>query len=201
MTIPILILTIILIILLLGLGGGAIWFVLRQRQPVKQTTGETLRFRWSYIILPVVILLLSIALTAGVYHQLPAEVAYNFKVNDSPDNWLSREMAIVWTVAPQFLLTALAAAMTWGITKLGIVSKQTGGISIKPERILSLMGNMVALPQIILCFALIDIFSYNSYQTHIMPLWVFTLIIMGLGAIILSIFFISALRRARRAGG
>ena len=57
------------------------------------------------------------------------------------------------------------------------------------------MGNMVALPQIILCFAMLDIFSYNSYQMHIMPLWVFALIIMGLGGIILGIFFIRAIRR------
>jgi len=193
MIIPILILT---IILLLSLGGGAVWFVLRQRQPVKQTTRETLPFHWNYIILPVAILLLSIALTAGFYHRLPAEVAYNFNLNGSPDKWLSREMAIVWMLAPQLLLISLAAALTWGITKLGSVSKPTAGTRIRPERILSLMGNMVALPQIILCFALVDIFSYNSYQTHIMPLWVFALIIMGLGAIILSIFFISALRRA-----
>ena len=190
---PILILT---IILLLGLGGGAIWFVFRQRQPVKQTAGETLRFRWKYIILPVAILLLSIVLTACFYPRLPTEVAYNFRPDDSPDKWLSREMAIVVTVAPQLFLTLLAAAMTWGITKLGIPSQPIEGTRISPERILSLVGNMVALPHIILCFALVDIFSYNSYQTHIMPLWVFVLIIMGLGVIILSIFFISAIRRA-----
>ncbi len=58
------------------------------------------------------------------------------------------------------------------------------------------MGNMVALPQIILCFAMLDIFSYNSYQIHIMPLWVFALIIMGLGGIILGVFFIRAIQQA-----
>jgi len=194
MIIPILIL---IIVLLLGLGGGgAFWFVFRQRQPVKQTTTEaTLAFHWSYIILPLAILLLSIVLTAYFYHLLPAEVAYSFKLDGSPDKWLSRGTIILWMLLPQLFLTLLAGAITWGITKLGILSKQTDGIRIKPERILYLMGNLVALPQIILCFALVNIFSYNSYQTHIMPLWVFALIIMGLGAIILSIFFILAIRR------
>jgi len=195
MIIPILIL---IIVLLLGLGGGgAVWFILRRRQPVKQTATEaTVAFHWSYIILPLVILLLSIALTAYFYHRLPAEVAYGFKLDGSPDKWLSRGTIILWMLLPQLFLTLLSAAITWGATKLGIPSKQTEGTRIKPERILSLMGNLVALPQIILCFALADIFSYNSYQMHIMPLWVFTLIIMGLGAIILSMFFISAIRRA-----
>ncbi len=194
MIIPILIL---IIVLLLGLGGGgAFWFVFRQRQPVKQTTTEaTIAFHWSYIILPLVILLLSIVLTAYFYHLLPAEVAYGFKLDGSPDKWLSRGTIILWMLLPQLLLTLLAAAITWGITKLGILSKPTEGIRIKPERILSLMGNLVALPQIILCFALADILSYNSYQTHIMPLWVFALIIMGLGAIILGIFFIRVMRQ------
>ena len=56
------------------------------------------------------------------------------------------------------------------------------------------MGNMIVLPQIILCFAMLDIFSYNSYQIHLMPLWVFALIVMGLGGMALGIFFILAIR-------
>ncbi len=86
----------------------------------------------------------------------------------------------------------MAVAITWGITKLAARFRQPDGIWIKPERMLLLMGNMVALPQVILCFAMLDIFSYNSFQIHIMPLWVFALIIMGLGGIILGIFFIRA---------
>ena len=58
------------------------------------------------------------------------------------------------------------------------------------------MGNMVALPQIILCFAMLDIFSYNSYQIHLMPVWIFALIIMVIGGIILGIFLFQAVRRA-----
>ena len=195
MIIPILILA---AILLIGLGCGvALWFAFRYRQPIKKIiTAETLPFRWSYIILPLAILSLSIILTAYFYHQLPTEVAYHFKLDGSPDRWLSREMIILWLLVPQLLLTLVAGAITWGITKLGILSRQPESTWIKPEGILSLMGNMIALPQIILCFAMLDIFSYNSYQMHIMPLWVFALITMGLGGIILGIFFIRAIRRA-----
>jgi len=100
---------------------------------------------------------------------------------------------------PQLFLTLVAGAITWGITKLSVLFRQSESTWVKPERILLLMGNMVALPQVILCFAMLDIFSYNSYQMHIMPLWVFALIIMGLGGVILGIFFIQAMRRAWRA--
>ena len=195
MIIPILI---SIVILVLGLVCGVtFWFALRYRQSTKGiTTAATLPFRWSYIILPLAILSLSIILTAYFYHQLSTEVAYHFKLDGSPDRWLSREMINLWLLVPQLLLTLVAGGITWGITKLGVLSRQLESTWIKPERIISLMGNMIALPQIILCFAMLDIFSYNSYQTHIMPLWVFTLIIMGLGGIILGIFFILAIRRA-----
>ena len=185
-------------ILLIGLGCGvALWFALMYRQQTKEvTTAEILTFHWSYIILPLAILSLSLILTAYFYHQLSTEVAYHFKFDGSPDRWLSREMVTLWLLVPQLLLALGAGAIVWGITKLGVLSRQSGSAGVKPESMLSLMGNLVALPQIILCFAMLDIFSYNAYQMHIMPLWVFALIIMGLGGIILGIFFVLAIRRA-----
>ena len=202
--------TIILIILiaifLLGLGcGAAIWFALSHRQTAKSkraaketTTVEALTFRWSYIILPVAIFLLSILLAAYFYHLLPAEAAYHFKLDGTPDKWLSREIIMVLGLTPQLLLTLMAGAITWGITKLGIPFRQTESTLIKPERILSLMGNMMALPQIVLCFVMLDIFSYNSYQTHIMPMWLFLLIILGLTTTGLGLFLAVIISKARQ---
>ena len=195
---------ILIAVFLIGLGCGAgAWFIFQRklavkgRESTKQATPvQTLTFRWSYIILPIAILSLSIILTAYFYHLLPTEVAYAFKLDGSPAKWLSREMIIVWMLTPQFLLTLLAGAITWGIAKLSTLFRRPGNTGIKPERILLLIGNMIALPQIILSFAMLDIFSYNSYQIHLMPLWAFALIIMGLGGIILGIFFIQAMRRA-----
>jgi len=197
MIIPILI---AIAVLLLVLGcGTAIWFVFRQRRVIKSkeparqtTTGATLAFHWSYIIFPVVILLLSIIIIAYFYNRLPADVAYHFKSDGSPDRWLSRGAIILWMLLPQIVLTLLAGVTTWGITKLSTLFRQAESARAKPERILSLMGNMIALPQVILGFAMLDVFSYNSYQMHLLPLWVFALIIMGLGGIILGIFFVQA---------
>ena len=194
---------IITIVLLFVLGcGAAIWFVLRRqpvvnvKKPAPQPTGvTTLTYRWRYIVLPIAILLLSITLVVVFYGQLGDEVAYRFKSDGSPDGWVDRSAIIIWTLLPQLLLTLLAGVITWGITKLGTRINQNMTLGIKLERVLLLMGNMVILPQIIICFALFDIFSYNSYRVHIMPLWVFALIIMVLGALVLSVFFIQAIRQ------
>ena len=192
-------------IFLLSLSCGVvIWFAFHSRRfaqgeetASKAERAEKLSFRWSYIILPIAILLLAIILAAFFYPQLPTEVAYHFKPDDSPDKWLSREMIMVWLLTPQLCLAILAGVIVWGITKLSILSSQTEG-NLRPERILSLMDNIIGLPQLIICFAMLDIFSYNSYGTHIMPIWIFALTIMGLGGIILGMLFVLAIRRAWR---
>jgi len=142
----------------------------------------------------VAILLLSIVLVAVFYNRVPVELAYRFNSDGSPDRWLTRGAVILWTLLPQFLLTLLAGAITWGINRLGARYGQFENAWIKPGSILLLMGNMIALPQAILCFAMLRIFIYNSYQIHILSSWVFILIVMGLGSIVLAIFFIRAAR-------
>ena len=201
MIIFLIILTIFLVLALLG--GGAIWFALRHRLvaisqgPTEQVvTAKPLAFRWQYIIGPGVVLLLSIILVIVFFPRLPVDVAYHFGPDGSPDQWLGRGLIILWTLLPQFLLTVLAGAIVWGTASLGALFKQAAATELILERIPPLMGNMIALPQFILCFAMLDIFSYNSYQIRIMPLWIFALIIMSLGAIILAVFFIRAFQQS-----
>jgi hypothetical protein len=56
------------------------------------------------------------------------------------------------------------------------------------------MGNMVALPQIVLGFAMVDIFVYNAYQIHLPPLWIFAVIFMVGGGIAIGVVFVRAIR-------
>ena len=101
---------------------------------------------------------------------------------------------------PQFILAMAAAAIVWGVIKLSKRFGQSEGKWIKPGKVFSLMGNMLALPQIILSFAMLDIFIYNIYQTHFIPLWMFALIVMVLGGVYLAVFFIQTLRRVKEFG-
>lgn len=153
---------------------------------------KTLPFRWRYIILPVALLILSLILTGYFYPLLPGETAYHFK-DGSPDEWMSRSAVLAWMLAPQFFFVLLAAAIVWVVIKLSTRFPQI--VRRWLEGMLSIMGNMIALPQVILSFAMLDIFSYNAYQIHLMPLWVFALMVMGVGGIILGIFFIRAIRK------
>ena len=155
-------------------------------------------FRWTYIILSVAILLISVILAVYFYGLLPPEVAYHFQ-DGSPGRWMSRSAIIVWLVVPQFVLVFIGLIISGGTTILSRRSWQTENTQVR--KVLLITGNMVALPQVILAFAMLDIFLYNAYQIHLMPLWIFVLIIMVLGGIILGIFFIQALGRARGLPG
>ncbi|MFC1988856.1 DUF1648 domain-containing protein [Chloroflexota bacterium] len=158
----------------------------------KDAAGETYTFRLSYIALPLVILLLSVALTAFFYSRLPEEVAYRFQPDGSPDKWTGRGALILWTLLPQLLLTVAAVGVASGVTAVASRLVKPGSVWIRLKKIIVLMSNMFVLPQIILFFAMLDIFSYNSYQIHLLPLWVFALIVLVAGGIILGIFFLQA---------
>ena len=159
----------------------------------------TLAFRWGYIALPVSILLLSIILAAIFSPKLQPEIGYHFKDDGSPDRWLGRSQLVLAMLLPQLLLTLLAGVITWGVSKLSARFRPPGQSGIKTEKTLRLMGNMVALPQIMLGFAMLDIFRYNSSQIHIMPFWVFAVLVMGIGGILLGVFFLRAIREGWRA--
>ncbi|HEY40642.1 MAG TPA: DUF1648 domain-containing protein [Dehalococcoidia bacterium] len=190
---------------MIGLGLGATMLFLFRSSPETgpdqkpQSANNTsgLRFRWRYIALPLIIFVLTIALVAYFYRLLPEEIAYHFGSGGTADEWTGRVAITLWTLLPQFLLTLFAAAIAWGIAKLSSTFRQMEGLGVNMDTIAIAMGNMLALPQAILFFAMLDIFSYNAYEIRILPLWAIALIIMALGAVILGIFFVRSIRQVR----
>ena len=206
MTVLVIVLT---VVFLLNLACGGMWLLLRSRpvaspaQPSPPATAdpsvEAQAFRWRYVALPLAVFVLSMAMVGYFYRLLPAEVAYHFRSDGSPDARLSRSAIVLWALLPQFFLTMLAGAVTWGISKLGSAVSQAVTDRARLDRLLLAMGNMVAIPQIILFFAMLDAFSYNSYDIHVLPLWAFAVIVMVVGAIVLAAFFYRTIRRTWRA--
>ena len=157
-------------------------------------TENEVTFRWTYIMVPAVLLLLSLILTTVFYRLLPTEVAYHFQ-NGTPDRWISRTAIIAWLVIPQVFCTLFA----FTIVRTAIFTTRYWSAEGTPlKKFLPVMGNMVILPQVILIFAMLDIFLYNAYQIKLMPLWVFALIVMVLGGLVLGILLIQTYRQFRR---
>jgi hypothetical protein len=157
-----------------------------------------LPFRLRYVILPLAMLLISVIVVAFFYRILPADVAYRFE-NGAPGGWLSRGAIITGTLATQVVLTILAIAIVW------VTIRISARFPVVPtplvDRLLIIMGNMVALPQIVLAFAMLNIFSYNAYQIQLMSPLVFALLVAALGLIALGVLFTVAVRQLGASRG
>ena len=167
---------------------------------MKSTDGRSVfAFRWRYVGLPLIFLLISVVLVAVFYKQLPFPVAYHFNSDGSADMWAIPGLFVFWALLPQFLLTLGAIVVTWINTIMATRFLDPESALVNPQKIMLIMGNMVAIPQLIIIFAMLDIFSYNSFQTHLRPsVLVFALIVMVVGGIILSAFFVQTMRQVFR---
>ena len=149
--------------------------------------------RWSYFILPAAILLVSVIITIYFYGKLPDAVVWRLNSINSPT--ISRFQITLWAIVPQLLLTLLAIVITCGAAKISDLSSQAPSDGIKLNTVLMVMSNMVVIPQLVISIAMLNIFSYNSFQTHINFIWWVSLAIILAGVVVLSIFFISLIRK------
>jgi uncharacterized membrane protein len=157
-------------------------------------TGKQISFRWTFIVLPLALLIISIVLVAALYTRLPAQVAYHFQ-DSSPDRWVSRGAFLAWSIIPQLFLTLLSFLAV----RLVLLSSRYWPVeSLLMRRIVTVMGNMLALPQIILGLAMLDILLYNAYQIRLIPLWESAVIVMALGLVVLGVFFFRTIKQVRR---
>ena len=160
--------------------------------PMETPTAKT-RLRWTYFLVPLLILAVSVILTVYFYGKLPAQVDWQLNAANSPTT--SRGQLALWAIVPQALFTLLAFVIGYGATRIGDLFKEAAASGIRLESILLVMSNVVIIPQLILTFAMLRIFSYNSFQTNVEFVWWVSLAIILIGIIALSIFFIRALMK------
>ena len=142
--------------------------------------------------MPVAVLMVSVIAAISFFPFLPAVLAYSF-IREAGDSFAGRGAVIAWTVVPQFALVLLASGIVWA------ASKYTSRLSADEKsailgKAFNVMGNLMVLPQLLLAFAMLDIFVYNLFQTHLIPIWLFAVIVMALGGVYLGIFFVQVLR-------
>jgi len=171
------------------IGAGIILWAAFNTRPADEN--RPVSFHLTYAILPILVFLLSVAITIFFYPNLPAEVAYSFKTGAVP-GYISKGITLLLMLLSQLLFALPLVGITWGVIRLSRTNP-----SVTLERTLLMIGNLAALPQLIICFALADIFSYNSYGSHLMPLWLFAIIIMVTGAGLVGLLFAGAIRHRK----
>jgi hypothetical protein len=60
-----------------------------------------------------------------------------------------------------------------------------------------IMGNMLALPQLVIIFTMVSFFIYNTSQIKLISIWIFALIVLVIGGAALVLLFMRAMGRTR----
>ncbi len=171
-------------------------------EETKETPAETrtveLKFHLKYVLLPLAVLFLSVILFAIFYFQLSPQVAYRFSADGLSTSTASRGMLAAYMLLPHLIFVLLGGGVSGTIIKIGGSLGELSQ-SLNPERLIMLIGNIIVLPQIVFSFIMLDIFSYNINGSHLMPVWLFAVIVMIIGGIVLTLFLVSTYRRSRNA--
>jgi TRAP-type C4-dicarboxylate transport system permease small subunit len=206
----VILLVIIVVTFIVILGGGLVLLQLfSQNQPVAQIKSgapqnpldkpeNKIGFRWSYIVLPLVILLISIGISIYFYAKLPDPLNYRLSADNSPASMISRNGIMLWAILPQFLLTLFTFIIAYGTTRISHLFAQAATAGVKLDTILLIMSNMVVIPQLVLLFTMLNIFRYDSSQTSIDLIWWVSLAIIIVGLVFLGIFFVRTIRKLGR---
>jgi uncharacterized membrane protein len=196
------------VFVLLTLGGGAVlWLAFKRKQratasvevPVAAAASQpALPLRWRFVALPLLVLVAVVAAAVCFYRLFPAQVAYQFAADGSGDRTVGRAPLVLALVAPQFLLALVAAGVAHIVARVGTRFVQDGNTSAAAvESITTVMSNMVVLPQLVLGFAMINIFVLSAYDVRLPPLYVSAMVVMLGGGAVLGLLFLRAVQQAR----
>jgi uncharacterized protein YacL len=158
-------------------------------------TRKSIGFRRIYVAFPAAVLLIAIALAGIFYGKLPQETAYRFS-GGTPVNWLDRQTFLAWALGLQFVFVLLSLAMTLFITMA--VRRILPTETPLNRMVFGIIGNVIALPQIVIAYAMLDIFLYNIYEKSLPPLWAFALAVMLAGGIVLTALFVRAVAQSQK---
>jgi uncharacterized membrane protein len=154
--------------------------------------------RWRYFGIPLVLLVLAVVATAVFYPQLPAETAVRFDFDGTPKVWLSRTATAALMIAPQLLFAMVAVTVAWAMSRLSNHLEIENAARRRLKYITLFLSNAVALPQFVIFFTLLDIFSYNAYQRHLVPMWLLLASLLGIITIVIGIAVTMIIREYRR---
>lgn len=128
---------------------------------------------------------LSIIMAAAFFAVLPADVAYHF-AGDTPDRWVNRGVFLAWMIVPNILFSLLSMSL---IRLVMVWAKYAPPGETPLKELLPLMGNLLALPQLVLFAAMLQLVLYNVYNTSVIPLWILAVVILLIGAVALVYMF------------
>jgi len=167
---------------------------MNEPQTTAEEQQETIRFRWSFAILPLLVFLASI-ISAGIFlPQLDGTVVLSASASDAGRE-ISRAALLSLLLVPNVIFTLIALAL---VRLLISGVRDWRGDAPFINRVLPLVGNMPGLIQAVILVVILQVCLYNVYEISIGPFWVYAVAIMVAGAIILGSQLAGVLKASRK---
>jgi hypothetical protein len=190
-------------------GAFIVWLNSRQRSRKQETADQSApqpvvqpaapAFRLSFVIVPIVLAALCLIVALCFYPSLQSPIAYRFGASGE----IKSNMNTVAFVMVMGAAQIIGALIAWGtasvIIKMGHSAFKTSAQQFKLDGFISLMSNMILLPQIIAAYLMLDAFIYNVWQRHFISATYFTIATIIIGSGIIFVVFVRLLLQARSA--
>lgn len=154
-------------------------------------------FRLRFVIVPIVLAALCFVAAVAFYSSLQSPIAYRFNADGEARNSMNAAGFVIIMAAMQII----GALIAWGtatiIIRMGHGAFKTSAPQFKLDGLITIMSNMILLPQIIVAYLMLDSFIYNVWQRHFIPATYFTIAAIIIGSAIIFVAFILLLSRAR----
>ena len=142
-------------------------------------------FRLKYAILPIAFMFLGIILAAIYVWQLPDTIITQFNTDgNSVKDGSPWAATLIW-VGSTVLIAVLCVLFSRFLATRPFLTNEN--VIVKPENLITLMGNIPAIASAVLVYAYWDICIYNLNGHHFISLWVFALIVLALSAVVLLV--------------
>jgi len=152
------------------------------------------RFAFKNMALSAGVALVSLVIVLVFLPQLPDELAFRFSAGGAPVNQAPANSVILVSLFLQAFFLGLGWLTGRLVFKMFLAARPAPSALPKGNSLAALCANMVALPQVILAFLTADIFSYNVSGVHLMPAWLFIVIAMLAGGLVIAYYFVKIMR-------
>jgi uncharacterized membrane protein len=163
------------------------------------TESQPLVFRLKYIAAPMILAILVVVIALSFLFFLPNPLPFRFDSDGSPLTSMNKYAFILLMVAVQIVSALVAMAIVRTIIGISKNMFKASEAPINLEGLVSLMSNMVLLPQVILAYLLVDTLIYAGWNIHVISFTLFSIGAVVIGTVILLVQFLSISSRARNA--
>jgi uncharacterized membrane protein len=158
---------------------------------------EPLKFRIRHIILPLSVLVLTAVLAVLAFGRLPEDVYFRFGLDGAPSgDPAARGTFVAIMLAIQLGLVLLAWLTVRAIAGVRLFQENINSFWFEPAKLLTIMGNLPVIIQLILGYVLLDAVVYAGGENHLLPLWLFALIVLVVGGIVLLAYAVPVVLQA-----